>query len=115
VVVFAAEHRRREIHVGMAGRAFAVLGRISPSLVDAFLLQSDRAFRKMLENRRTRVTDNLFASMDGPTTSHGEFAHESRRRSLYTWAVLHPLRAIVLLAAATVAGIGLMHVARERS
>jgi short-subunit dehydrogenase len=97
-IVFALEHRRREIFVGGAGRALARLEQLSPALVDRYLLQGDRAVDHMLSDREAPPRDNLFASVEGPVATRGRWP--SLRRSMYTeWFVMHPVRFALSVAA----------------
>jgi hypothetical protein len=100
-ILFAAEHPRRDIVVGGAGKLFTVLQRISPSLLDRAMLQGDRAITQQQTDRPDDGRDNLFAALPGTGAATGNFGAESRTTSVYTRALeLHPQRQRALVAAA---------------
>jgi short-subunit dehydrogenase len=101
-IAFAAEHRRREIYIGAAGRALTLVERLSGAAVDRFLLQGDRARRDMLWDRPDDHVDNLDASLDGPSSSRGD-SPALFTRSIYTDLALRPL--LALAAAAAIGGL----------
>ncbi|MHB8865891.1 MAG: SDR family oxidoreductase [Pirellulaceae bacterium] len=108
-IVHAAQYPQRDIHVGGAARLLAALQRISPALVDWYLLQGDRAFRNMLTDRPDDGRDNLFAPMGDTGATRGEFGREAKRRSLYTHYVeLKSGGPLLLLAAMVGAGAALL-------
>jgi short-subunit dehydrogenase len=88
-IAFAAEHRRREVYIGAAGRALTLVERFSGAFVDRYLLSGDRAAHDMLSKRPDDGVDNLDASLDGPASSRGDtparFMH-----SAYTEIALRP-------------------------
>ena len=95
---FAAEHPRREVVVGGAGKLMTVVERISPSLLDRYMLQGDRMFKKQKTNQPDDGQDNLFAPLDGKGSTTGDFGERSKSTSLYTrYLELHPNRQCALL------------------
>lgn len=83
-IVFAAEHPRRDIFVGGAGKLFDVLQRISPKLVDFYMLQGDRGAENQLTDRPDDGRNNLFEPTRDSGAVHGEFGHMTGPISLYT-------------------------------
>jgi short-subunit dehydrogenase len=100
-IVFAAQHSRREIYVGGAGKLLALLERISPSLGDWYMLQADRGARNQTSQQPDAGQDNLFTPAAEPSRSEGAFGHAALASSLYTRLLeYHPHRKLWLLAAA---------------
>ena len=99
-ILFAAEHPRRTIVAGGSGKMLVVAQKLSPSLVDWYLLQNERGFRQQRSDRPDDGQDNLFAPLDGPGSATGEFGQRSKATSLYTRHLeLHPQRQRILNAA----------------
>ena len=107
-IVFAAEHPRREITVGGAGKMLEVLERVSPKLADAYMLQRGNAFRQQKTERPDDGRDNLFEPMEGTGRTTGRFGQKSKSVSAYTRTFEeHPNRKR-LLALGAAAGAGLL-------
>jgi NAD(P)-dependent dehydrogenase (short-subunit alcohol dehydrogenase family) len=105
-VVAAAEHPVRTVFAGGMGKVLEVAQRISPSLVDWYLLGPGRIVDKQQTDRPDDPRDNL----DEPIPEHGEttgpFGHRSKSRSLYTEVLgLHPNRTRALVGAGTAAAV----------
>jgi NADP-dependent 3-hydroxy acid dehydrogenase YdfG len=83
-IVFAATHPRRDLAVGGAGKAFALLERISPALADAYLLRGDVGVRQQRSDEPDDGVDNLFEPLDDGGRVRGRFGDEARQVSLYT-------------------------------
>jgi hypothetical protein len=88
------------VFAGGAGRLLEAAQRLSPSLVDWYLLGPGR----IMDGQRTDRPDDVRENMDRPTDpsrSAGRFAAESKSTSLYTTVFgLHPARGRVAVAAA---------------
>jgi NADP-dependent 3-hydroxy acid dehydrogenase YdfG len=92
-IIFAVEHPRRDIVVGGAGKLLGVMERLSPELVDAYLLHDDAGFRQQRSQEPARPTDNLFEPVDGGGRARGRFGDRARQGSRYTQVLdQHPLR-----------------------
>jgi short-subunit dehydrogenase len=108
-IVHAAEHGGREIVVGGWGKALTIGQWLSPSLLDAYMLQGARAWRDQLTKRPDDARDNLFEPSTGPGSVTGDFGRDAKPTSVYTRLVeLHPgrRRAIkAVLAAAAITAI----------
>jgi short-subunit dehydrogenase len=92
-IVAAARRPVREIFVGLAGRLFAAAQRLSPALVDRYLLGPGRVVEAQQTDRPDDGQDNLFQPSLGPGFTTGRFGRRSRSTSLYTrWFGLHPVR-----------------------
>jgi NAD(P)-dependent dehydrogenase (short-subunit alcohol dehydrogenase family) len=99
-ILHAAEHGGREIVVGGWGKLLTVAQWLSPTLLDAYMLQGGRAWRDQLTARPDDARDNLFEPSTGPGSSRGEFGDGAEPTSLYTTHLeLHPNRKRALVAA----------------
>jgi hypothetical protein len=99
-IVGAAEHPVREVYAGFAGRVLAFAQRISPALVDRYLLGPGRIFEAQKSDRPDDRRDNLFDASRGPGRASGDFGEKSRSTSVYTeFLGLHPRRGRALTAA----------------
>jgi short-subunit dehydrogenase len=98
-ILQAAEQPVRDVTVGGGGRLLAAVGNALPRLTDAYMRRS------MFRGQKTRTPaeddrpDNLFQPPPVEGMERGCYSGHVRRSSLYTRAVLAPLR---VLAAATV-------------
>lgn len=98
---FAAEHPCREIVVGGAGKLMTVMERISPALVDWYMLRNGAMFKKQKTNQPDDGQDNLFTPMAGTGSTTGDFGKRSKSTSLYTrYLEQYPDRKRILLGAA---------------
>jgi short-subunit dehydrogenase len=108
-IVHAAEHPVREIIVGDAGKLLSVLQRISPSLLDWAMTRGDVAIRMQQKDEPPRPGDNLFAPVDEPGSTIGEYSRQATTISPFTRHFeFHPNRKRLLLAAATVGALALL-------
>ncbi|HET8522908.1 MAG TPA: SDR family oxidoreductase [Thermomicrobiales bacterium] len=104
-ILFAAEHPRRDIVVG-GGKVVALTERISPSLLDWYMVRNRTMFDQQRSNRPDDERDNLFAPMDGASSPTGGFGQTSKSVSLYTRVLeLHPNRQRALNLGLVVAGL----------
>lgn len=107
-ILFAAQHPRRDIVVGGAGKFMTVMERISPPLLDMYMLQGDRAFKQQKTDQPVNSRDNLFEAMEEAGSTTGDFSHQAKSVSLYTRHLeQYPNRKRLLIAAA-LAGAGLL-------
>lgn len=98
-ILHAAEHGGREIVVGGWGKMLTVAQWLSPSLLDAYMLQGGRAWKNQLTPLPDDARDNLFQRSTGPGASRGKFGDGAREQSLYTTHLeLHPNRKRALTA-----------------
>jgi len=108
-----AEHPQDEITIGGAGKLLMVMERISPALLDFYMLQGNRAVRQQVSSDPDDADDNLFQASRGTGSSEGDFGERSKSESLYTEIFeLHPKRKALLLIPAAVL---LARLARPRS
>lgn len=82
MIVYAAEHPSRELIAGGAGKMLAMTKKISPSLMDAFLMLT--AFRgQKTQEPKSDTPNNLFEPVDGLAESKGDL--KAKGFSLYDW------------------------------
>ncbi len=97
-IIFAAEHPRREIVVGAAGKMLDVMERISPLLLDRLMLARGTMFRIQRTDQPDNGRDNLFEPVGGTGSTTGDFGWLSKSTSLYTHHLeQHPNRKRILL------------------
>ena len=103
VILEVAERPRRDVVVGGGGKMLAAGQRLSPRLLDWYMLGPGKAFEKQKASRPDDGVDNLFQPMPGTGSPTGDFGQKSKSTSLYTQRLeLHPsrLRALAVGAAA---------------
>lgn len=99
-ICHAAEHGGREIVVGGWGKLLVVAQRLSPSLLDRYMLQGGRSFEQQKTDLPDDRRDNLFEPSTGPGSTTGDFGSGSKSSSLYTSTFeLHPERKRAAVAA----------------
>ncbi|BAZ11918.1 short-chain dehydrogenase/reductase SDR [Calothrix sp. NIES-4071] len=81
-IVEAAERPKRDVVVGDIGKVLLFLQRISPSLVDAYLLRTGFNSQYTKEPKSENTPDNLFEPITGYDTIEGDFTNQSRSWSL---------------------------------
>jgi short-subunit dehydrogenase len=105
-IVGAARRPVREVYAGFAGRALAAAQRVSPALVDWYLLGPGRIVDSQKSDRADDGVDNLAEPSRGPGRTGGQFGQRSKSTSLYTrWLGLHPARGRVAAGAVLAAGV----------
>jgi len=108
-LVFAAEHPRREIVVGGAGKALIAGERLSASLLDRYMLFRGQMFNKQKTSQPDDGQDNLYQPSQGSGASTGEFGQQSQGTSLYTrYLELHPARKRALVAVTALGALTLL-------
>jgi short-subunit dehydrogenase len=99
-ICHAAEHGGREIVVGGWGKLLVLAQRLSPSLLDRYMLQGGRSFDQQKTDMPDDRRDNLFEPSTGPGSTTGDFGRGSKSTSLYTSTLeLHPDRKRAAVAA----------------
>jgi hypothetical protein len=90
-ICHAAEHGGREIVAGGWGKLLIIAQRMSPSLLDRYMLQDDRSVEQQQTRQPDDRRDNLFEPSTGPGSTTGDFGEGSKASSLYTTVFeLHP-------------------------
>jgi short-subunit dehydrogenase len=96
-IVFAAEHRRREITIGFGGWVIGAMGKVAPRLVDKAMEWTGYGSQTTDHPERPGMRDNLYqAREDGDIYS--SLPGEPRKTSLLLEAQLHPFVSAALLA-----------------
>jgi short-subunit dehydrogenase len=99
-IVHAAEDGGREIVAGGWGKLLILAQRLSPSLLDRYMLQGSRAFKQQRTSEPDDRRDNLFQPSTGPGSTTGRFGEGSKGSSVYTSLFeLHPNRKRLAVAA----------------
>jgi NAD(P)-dependent dehydrogenase (short-subunit alcohol dehydrogenase family) len=110
-IVWASEHRRRELWV--AGSAVkAILGnRVAPGLADRYLGKTGYKAQQTAQPVNGDRPSNLYAPVDGEHATHGMFDDQARGNSRELWLTEH--RSLLAGAAAAVGVAGLALLARR--
>jgi hypothetical protein len=108
-IIYAAAHPVRDIVVGDGGKFLCVLQRISPSLVDQFMLLGGAAFKLQQGVEPPRPGDNLFTPMIETGAIRGEYGHRSTSFSPFTRHLEpYPNRKRLLIAVAALSAFALI-------
>jgi short-subunit dehydrogenase len=92
-IVSVAGRPVRQVFAGGAGKAMEAAQRLSPALVDWYLLGPGRIFQNQKSEKPDANQENLFQSSTGLGRSTGQFSEKSKSTSLYTQVIgLHPAR-----------------------
>jgi NAD(P)-dependent dehydrogenase (short-subunit alcohol dehydrogenase family) len=88
-IVWAAEHPRRHLYVGMSTQLTVWANRLFPGALDRYLArtgyEAQQASWPIEQDRR----DNLYEPLPGDHGAHGEFDERAHSRSLQLWASTH--------------------------
>lgn len=88
-IVFASEHRRREILVGGPTVKAVVGNKIAPGLLDRFLARKGIESQQTQEPADPNRRNNLLSPVPGDHGAHGRFDDRSKRFSLQLWVTRH--------------------------
>ena len=105
-VVWASDHRRREIWVGASTVATILGSRLAPGLLDRYLGRTGYSSQQTDEPVEPDAPDYLFSPVPGDHGAHGPFDDRAHTRSLQLPLTLHRnavLTGVGLLGAATAA------------
>jgi NAD(P)-dependent dehydrogenase (short-subunit alcohol dehydrogenase family) len=104
-IVRVAEKPVRHVFAGGAGRLLDAAQRLSPALVDRYLLWPGRIVDNQKTDRAGDGPDNLYQP-EATGASSGQFGQKSKSKSLYTQVFgLHPARGRTAAGAALVAAV----------
>lgn len=90
VILYAAEHPARDIVVGGGGAAILLGQRLSPRLIDRYLLWNGFRAQRTAEPRSESAPTSLFRPLSGAGRVRGEQSDRARSSSGYTWMATHP-------------------------
>jgi hypothetical protein len=114
-IVAAARRPVREVYVGLGGRAWAAAQRVSPALVDRYLLGPGHVMDSQRTDRPDGGRDNLYQPSTGLGSTTGGFGRASKSASPYTrWFGLHPVRARLAGGVVLAAGLAALRRAGRR-
>jgi hypothetical protein len=88
-IVWAAEHRRRELWVGGSTVKAVVANRFVPGLLDRYLARSGYAAQQTDEPVDADRPDNLVDALPGDRGARGIFDDDAHERSLQLWLTEH--------------------------
>jgi hypothetical protein len=88
-IVWASEHRRREVYVGAPTVATIIADKIAPGLLDRYLGRTGYDSQQTPEPEDPGRADNLFEPIEGDVGAHGRFDPRASARSPQLWATLH--------------------------
>lgn len=112
VILYAAEHPSRDLIAGGAGMSMIATQRLSPRVMDAFLMRAGFRLQKTNEKKSENAPDNLYEPLEGDYRTEGDFSRWAFKRSTYNWLKTHPtIRRVALISAA----LGLAGVLNARS
>ncbi|HSD79646.1 MAG TPA: hypothetical protein VLB47_03265, partial [Solirubrobacteraceae bacterium] len=80
-IAWAADHPRREVHVGANTAVIVALNKLFPGLADRYLARTNVEAQQTAQPKLDRG-DYLYAPLPGDPGAHGRFDGEAKRRSL---------------------------------
>ncbi len=114
-IVWAAEHERRELELGLPTVESVIGQKLMPSVMDHYLADTVYEGHQTDEPDDPNRPDNLFQPVDSERDfgAHGPFDELSKRNSVQLWLNTHR-DALAVTAAATLATIGLIGWSRSK-
>jgi NAD(P)-dependent dehydrogenase (short-subunit alcohol dehydrogenase family) len=97
-IVWAADHERTEVYVGLPTVTGIVANKIAPRLADWYLARHGYEAQQTDEPADVRRVDNLWEPVQGDHGAHGTFDERARSHSVHLWISMH--RGWLALAAA---------------
>ncbi|WP_026087760.1 hypothetical protein ACF3DV_11550 [Chlorogloeopsis fritschii PCC 9212] len=88
-IVYVAEHPTRDIVVGDAGQMMLFAQRLSPRLMDAFVVQTGFKAQMTAQPKPEDAPDNLFEPISDFDRVEGDFSDRTQA-SISTWLETHP-------------------------
>jgi short-subunit dehydrogenase len=88
-IVWAARHRRRELHVGMSAIKAIVANKFFPGLLDRYLARTNYAAQQRKPRTPPPAENNLWQPVRALHATHGSFDHLARQRSPMLWTATH--------------------------
>lgn len=98
-ILHCAEHPRRDLTVGAGGRALAALGSVAPRLTDRYMERSMFDQQKGDQPAPRKRRDSLYTPRKGDGSERGDYQGHVMGTSAYTQARMHPVRAVLGVAA----------------
>jgi short-subunit dehydrogenase len=100
-ILYAAEHKVRELSVGASGPILAALGAIAPTIAEPILAWAAPGLQRDAEGRKATRTDNLHQA--GQDLRERAYYKGVRETSLYAAAQMRPLATLAIALAAGLA------------
>lgn len=104
-LLYAAESAPRDTVVGGAGKALLLNQRLSPRLMDAFMLLAGFRWQQTKEPKPESAPDYLYGPVEDQDRAEGALGGWAFKSSLSTWLDTHPAAKRGLLAGATLAAL----------
>jgi short-subunit dehydrogenase len=96
-IVYASEHRKRELTVGFGGWMIGAMGTVAPRLTDKVMEMAGYSSQTTSRQERPQMRDNLYRPRaDGD--EYSSLPGEPRKTSFFLAAQMHPLATAALLA-----------------
>jgi short-subunit dehydrogenase len=108
-VLWAIDHPRRHLYVGLSTMATIWASRLAPSLVDRYLARTGFDSQQTTEPEVPGRPDNLDRPVAGDHGAHGDFDDRAHPRSTQLWLTMHRRQ----IAAAGLAAVALAVLARR--
>jgi NAD(P)-dependent dehydrogenase (short-subunit alcohol dehydrogenase family) len=107
-ILFAAENPARDLVIGGAGKALALVERLYPRLADKIVELIAFQGQKTRIPKSEHEPNNLFSHLSGYDRVHGPYEDQARSNSAYTWLRTRPLTAWIVTGVATLATVALV-------
>jgi len=90
-IVWASQHGRREVYVGMPTDVAIIGNKLAPGLADRYLARTGFASQQTGEREDPDRRDNLWRAVDDihDFGAHGRFGARAKRRSWQLWVTEH--------------------------
>lgn len=96
-IVVAATHPRRDVYVGSASKALAVLESVAPDITDRLMARTLYRMQQRWDEPGDNAPDNMDGPVPGPGKVAGSYGGQSKSVSFYTKVFgLHPSRVRLL-------------------
>ena len=112
-IVWAAEHRRREVYVGWPSVKAVLANKLMPGVLDRILASQGYSGQLTEEPKQAGACENLYAPCDFDPGAHGRFDAQAKAHS-WQWSITSN-RTTLMAAAGIVAGAWLLARTRKRA
>ncbi|HEX4923040.1 MAG TPA: SDR family oxidoreductase [Bdellovibrionales bacterium] len=102
-ILYCAEHPMRDIFVGGSAKLFSLLETIAPRLTDKYMERTMFKQQQTKQRANPLHKDALYSIVDREGDIEGAYSGHVMKSSVYTSAVLHPVRSAALAALAVAA------------
>ncbi|MBE9113218.1 SDR family oxidoreductase [Nodosilinea sp. LEGE 07298] len=89
-ILHVAEHPTRDAVVGDAGKAVVLAQKLSPELVDQYMVNNGFESQKTDQPKSADDPDNLYGAIPGFDTVRGDFTPQAQAVSYTNWLETHP-------------------------